>query len=98
MWRLDGDFIGFWLVLFGDLWFVVFDIGFDVIINVGDLSIVEDDINNGDVILDDDNIIVIDVEILGKCNEEVGEGLVLFRILFLGVVFGNKKLKCISEW
>ena len=84
-------------MLFGDLRSAVFDTGLDVITNAGDSSIVEDDTNNGDVILDDDNITAIDVEISGKCNEEVGEGSVLLRTSFPGVVSGNKKLKCISE-
>lgn len=73
--------------MLGDLRSAVFDTGLDAITNAGDSSIVEDDINNGDVILDDDNITAIDVEISGKCNEEVGEGSVLLRTSFPGVVF-----------
>ena len=83
--------------MLGDLRSAVFDTGLDAITNAGDSSIVEDDTNNGDVILDDDNITAIDVEISGKCNEEVGEGSVLPRTSFPGVASGNKKLKCISE-
>lgn len=83
--------------MLGDLRSAVFDTGLDAITNAGDSSIVEDDINNGDVILDDDNITAIDVEISGKCNEEVGEGSVLLRTSFPGVVFATLVLGSIRK-
>lgn len=83
--------------MLGDLRSAVFDTGLDAITNAGDSSIVEDDTNNGDVILDDDNITAIDVEISGKCNEEVGEGSVLLRTSFPGVVFATLVLGSIRK-
>lgn len=83
--------------MLGDLRSTVFDTGLDAITNAGDSSIVEDDTNNGDVILDDDNITAIDVEISGKCNEEVGEGSVLLRTSFPGVVFATLVLGSIRK-
>lgn len=83
--------------MLGDLRSAVFDTGLEAITNAGDSSIVEDDINNGDVILDDDNITAIDVEISGKCNKEVGEGSVLLRTSFPGVVFATLVLGSIRK-
>lgn len=83
--------------MLGDLRSAVFDTGLEAITNAGDSSIVEDDTNNGDVILDDDNITAIDVEISGKCNEEVGEGSVLLRTSFPGVVFATLVLESIRK-